>query len=63
MDTKKTFAVQFINSGALDRIFSQMKINNYTISDEDNTMAEVELTSDQEKTLTNHKDVIYFSEL
>jgi hypothetical protein len=59
----KSIAVQFLNVAQMWKIFGSMGITEYIISDEDDTIAEAEVTETQFDELCKMEEVIYISEL
>ncbi|HEY4714650.1 MAG TPA: hypothetical protein VIH30_10480 [Aquirhabdus sp.] len=61
--SKKSVAVQFQSIAQMEEIFKRMSISEYIISDEDDTMAEAEVTEAQFDELCKMEEVVYASEL
>ena len=61
--TNKKAAVQFTSNRNAQQAFRKLGINDYTESDEDEKMFEVELTEKQWKELEKGKSIKYMSEL
>ena len=59
----KSVAIQFRNIAQMEEIFKRMNITEYIISDEDDTMAEAEVTEVQFDELCKMEEVVYASEL
>lgn len=59
----QSVAVQFKNIAQMEETFKRMNITDYIISDEDDTMAEAEVTTEQFDELCKMEEVVYASEL